>query len=62
MAIQCYQAAASLAPTFELAWYNLFLAATRQQDRQLAADAFEKLNILNPERARAALLQAESHN
>jgi tetratricopeptide (TPR) repeat protein len=62
MAITCYKSAVTLAPTFELAWYNLFLAANVLQDRQQASDAIEQLKILNPERARYALLQSELHH
>jgi tetratricopeptide (TPR) repeat protein len=60
LAVKYYKSAVTLAPTFELAWYNLFLAATVLKDRQLAGDAIEKLKIINPERARYALLQSES--
>jgi len=50
---QNYEAAASLQPAFELAWYNLLQVALLQGDRQLAARAYEKLQSLNPERARS---------
>ena len=56
MARQYYEAAVALVPTFDLAWYNLFLIASRQQDRQMAADAYARLKLLNPERARSVLL------
>jgi hypothetical protein len=49
-----YESAVSLAPTFDLAWYNLFLSAVRQQDQLLAAEAYSKLQGLNPQLARDA--------
>jgi Flp pilus assembly protein TadD len=59
---QYYEEAVYLVPTFDMAWHNLFLVASRQQDRQRAAEAYEKLKVLNPERARTAALQAKTHN
>ena len=53
---QYYEAAVSLAPSFDLAWYNLLLIANRQQDSQTAADAYAKLKVLNPNRAQSAPL------
>jgi len=52
-----FEEAVALAPSFDLAWYNLLLTADRQQDRVRAAEAFKRLQILNPERAQAAALQ-----
>jgi tetratricopeptide (TPR) repeat protein len=58
MARRYYESAVSLLPSFELAWYNLFLSALRQQDQALAAEAYKKLQSLNPQRASdAAALQ-----
>lgn len=57
---QYYESAVSLAPSFDLAWYNLLLIAIRQQDRQLTAEAYEKLLILNPARARSVPLPPDS--
>jgi protein O-mannosyl-transferase len=57
LARQNYESAVSLAPTFDLAWHNLFLTAVRQQDQVRAAEAYKQLQSINPERARAAALQ-----
>jgi len=59
MARQHYESAVTLAPSFDLAWYNLLLAAERQQDRKRVAEAYAKLSILNPALARSALLQTQ---
>jgi hypothetical protein len=59
-ALSCYESAVTLLPTFELAWYNLFLTAHRQHDRKLAAEAYQKLYDLNPERARSAAIAAQT--
>jgi hypothetical protein len=56
---QCYETAVFLVPSFDLAWYNLFLISVRQQDRQRATEAYEQLKAINPERARTAALQAQ---
>jgi tetratricopeptide (TPR) repeat protein len=56
---QCYETAVSLVPSFDLAWYNLFLISVRQQDRQRATEAYEQLKAINPERARTAAPQAK---
>lgn len=53
---QHYGAAVTFAPDFELAWYNLLLLAIRQQDRLLAAQAYQKLLLLNSDRARTVVL------
>ena len=54
-----YEEAVSLVPSFDLAWYNLLLVAARQQDQHRVAEAYEKLEVLNPERAKSAALQAK---
>jgi tetratricopeptide (TPR) repeat protein len=51
-----YEAAVTLTPTFDLAWYNLLLIAVRQQDRELAVEAYKKLSVLNPALARSAVV------
>jgi hypothetical protein len=56
----CYESAVTLSPTFELAWHNLFLTAHRQHDRKMAAEAYQKLHDLSPERARSAALAAQT--
>jgi len=50
---QYYEAAVSLAPAFDLAWYNLAVVAARQQNRQLAAEAYAQFKVLNPSRSRS---------
>jgi len=50
---QYYEAAVSLSPAFDLAWYNLAVVAARQQNRQLAAEAYAQFKALNPSRARS---------
>jgi tetratricopeptide (TPR) repeat protein len=52
-----YETAVSLSPSFDLAWYNLLVSASRQQDRQLAEKAYERLTILNPGLARDAVVK-----
>lgn len=58
-ALRCYEAAVAYSPSFELAWYNLFLVATRQQDHMRASAAYKKLQGLNPELARSAMLRIQ---
>lgn len=50
---QYYEAAVSLTPMFDLAWYNLLLIARRQQDHQTASAAYARLEELNPALARS---------
>jgi len=59
MARRYYESAVYLVPSFDMAWHNLFLVAVRQQDQQRASEAFGQLKVLNPERARAAAIQAK---
>jgi Flp pilus assembly protein TadD len=51
-----YEAAVTLVPSFDLAWYNLLLMGVRQQDRELAADAYSKLMLINPALARSVVM------
>lgn len=57
-ALRCYEAAINLLPTFELAWYNLYLAAVQLKDRNRADVALHNLQKLSPERAKTAVRQA----
>jgi hypothetical protein len=51
-----YETAVTLVPSFDLAWYNLLLLAVRQQDRELAAEAYKKLLVINPGLARSVVV------
>ncbi len=57
-ALKSYEAAVILLPTFELAWYNLYLVAVQLQDQHRAAVALQKLKELSPDRANAAIRNA----
>jgi len=57
-ALKSYEAAVILLPTFELAWYNLYLVAIQLNDQKRAALSLQKLKELSPERAIAAVRDA----
>jgi len=59
-ALQAYQTALTLNPTYDLAWYNLALLASKRGDTALVAEAIERLKPLNPPLAKA--LESSPHH